>query len=68
MFLKYVLPILWPDLIPEAVYGLDRLPVLVKVSTVGYISLSAVVVCLVASLIPASRAARLNVVEALRYE
>lgn len=68
MFLKYVLPSLAPNLIPEAVYGLDRLPVLVKISTVAIISVSSVAICLIASMIPAYRAARLNVVEALRYE
>ncbi|MFW6256262.1 MAG: FtsX-like permease family protein, partial [Candidatus Sumerlaeota bacterium] len=56
------------DLIPEAIYGLDGLPVLVKPMTVFIIMVSSMVVCLLASIIPAYQASRLDIVEALRYE
>ena len=63
-FLKYHFPIE----LPEAVYGLDGLPVQVRLTTVLIIMASSVVVCLLASVLPATQASRLDVVEALRYE
>ncbi len=57
-----------PVEIPEAVYMLDGIPVLVKASTVFIIVLCSMGVCLLSSVIPATLAARLNIVEALRYE
>ncbi len=69
LILCYLLEHHFPDhLIPEAVYGLDGLPVLVKWQTVLTISVCSMFICLLASVIPATRAARLDVVEALRYE
>jgi len=63
-FLKYHCPV---D-IPEAVYGLDGVPVLVKPLTVLTIMVCSIGISLLASVIPAFQAARLNIVEALRYE
>jgi lipoprotein-releasing system permease protein len=56
------------DIIPAAVYGLDGLPVLVKPMTIVVIVASSMTICLLASVIPAYLASRLNVVEALRHE
>ena len=54
--------------LPEAIYGIERLPVVVNWATVGIIVISAMGICLLASIIPALKACRLKTVEALRYE
>ena len=46
----------------------ERLPVVVNWATVGIIVISAMGICLLASIIPALKACRLKTVEALRYE
>lgn len=58
------------DIIPikGSVYGLDRLPVIVKPFTVAIIVFSSMAICTLASVFPAWRASRMNPVEALRYE
>jgi len=53
---------------PPSVYNFDHLPILVKPWTIGVIVVSAMVVCTLASLLPAIQAARLDPVEALRHE
>lgn len=63
--LKYWLP---KDLLPESVYGLDGLPVLVRPATILIIMVSSITICLLASIIPAFTASRMNIVEALRHE
>jgi len=63
--LKKYVPTEW---IPPAVYGLEGLPMLIKTSTVLTINACSIGVCLLASIIPALGAARLDIVEALRYE
>lgn len=57
-----------PIKLPAGVYGIQQMPVLVKWDTVGVIVVAALAICLVASLLPAWRASRLQPTSALRYE
>lgn len=54
--------------LPAGVYGLDRLPVVMEPWLIALMAGSAMTICIVASLIPAWQASRLNPVEALRYD
>ncbi len=67
-FICWSLNTWFPIQLPAGVYGISRMPVLVKWETVGIIVASALAICLVASLLPAWRAARLQPTTALRYE
>lgn len=53
---------------PAKVYNFDHLPVSVQPLSVALIVLSSMLICTLASLLPALSAARLNPVEALRYD
>ncbi len=64
----YILKYHCPVDIPEEIYNLRGIPVKIKVLTVLTISASSIAICLISSVIPALLAARLKVVEALRYE
>jgi len=50
------------------VYYLDTLPVVVQYETVGLVGLAAVGICFIATLYPATIAARIRPVDGLRYE
>ena len=50
------------------VYYLDKVPVVVEPSTVVIVAISAVLICFLATLYPATVAARVDPVEGLRYE
>ena len=54
--------------LPPGVYGLDTLPVCMRVSDFILVGLGAIFISFLASLYPASRAARLLPSEAIRYE
>jgi lipoprotein-releasing system permease protein len=50
------------------VYYLDTLPVVVQYDTVGVVAASAVLICFLATLYPATLAARIRPIDGLRYE
>ena len=53
---------------PASVYGLPDIPAVINPANVAIIALSAVVICVLAALLPALNAARLAPARALRYE
>src|SRR5207247_7557333 len=56
------------ELFPASVYGFTELPALLVPRDIALICGSALVICVLAGLIPAWNAARLRPLEALRYE
>lgn len=54
--------------LPENVYTLDHLPVSINLTDILIIGISAFVLCFLATLYPASQAAKLEPAQALRYE
>jgi lipoprotein-releasing system permease protein len=57
-----------PIPIPEEVYNMDRIPVYLTFANVAIIVASSLAICLLASIVPARRAARLDPAHAIRYE
>lgn len=64
LLVKYVIRF---DL-PDSVYAMNRLPVMIKPATVAFIVVSALAISLVAAIFPAIQAARLDAVKAIRQE
>jgi lipoprotein-releasing system permease protein len=56
------------EVFPSSVYGLPEIPAVINPVNVVLIAISAVVVCVLAALIPALNAAKLAPARALRYE
>ncbi len=56
------------ELFPAQIYNLGELPAIIKPSDIAVICGSALVICLLAGLLPAWNASRLQPVEALRHE
>jgi len=54
--------------LPPEVYFISTLPVLLKPTDFLFVSVAGIVICFVATIYPAKRAARLDPVEAMRYE
>ncbi len=54
--------------LPENVYTLDHLPIIITLSDVLVIGAAAMLLCFLATLYPARQASRLKPAEALRYE
>lgn len=57
-----------PAILSESIYNVTKLPLKVQVSDVGLICVSALLLCIVFSVVPALKAALSQPVEALRYE
>jgi len=56
------------ELFPREIYNFSEIPAQINTPDVAWICVTALVICTVAGIIPALRAARLDPVEALRYE
>lgn len=56
------------QVLPKELYHLSELPATISMDDILKVSLTALVICTLAGVVPAYRAARLNPVEALRYE
>jgi len=56
------------EVFDPAIYYFDKIPAIVYPATVTWIVLGALTIAIMASILPARRAARLHPVEALRYE
>ncbi|MFH1691218.1 MAG: lipoprotein-releasing ABC transporter permease subunit [Candidatus Omnitrophota bacterium] len=54
--------------LPKDIYSIDHLPVFLRWQDIGLIAACALVISFLSTLYPASKAARLDPVEALRYE
>lgn len=67
-FLHFMNKVTGIDLFPSSIYVFKELPALVYVGDVALICGSALILCILAGIIPAIRAAMLHPVEALRYE
>jgi lipoprotein-releasing system permease protein len=64
-FLLYAFHI---QVFPSSVYGLPSIPAIINPTEIAIIDLSAVLICVLAALIPALGAAKLAPAQALRYE
>jgi len=67
-FICWSLNTWFPIQLPAGVYGISQMPVFIRWETVAIIVASALLICLIASWLPAWRASRLEPTTALRYE
>lgn len=66
--IKWLERVLGVRIFDQAVYGMERFPSVVQVDDVVVVALTAMVICLLATIYPAWRASRMDPGEALRYE
>jgi len=67
-FLEFMRRITGMELFPASIYGFGQLPARIDTADVALICGSAMVICVIAGLLPAWNAGRLQPVEALRHE
>ncbi len=67
-FLEFLRSATNSNLLPAEVYGFDQLPAILAPGDIALICGSALLICLLAGLLPAWNASRLQPVEALRHE
>lgn len=67
-FLRFMNRVTGIDLFPSSIYVFKELPAIIQINDVIVICGSALILCALAGIIPALRAAMLHPVEALRYE
>ena len=67
-FLRFMRQVTGMELFPQQIYSFAELPAVLDSRDIALICGSALVICILAGLIPAWNAARLNPVEALRHE
>lgn len=67
-FLRFMRRATQFELFPSEIYGFGELPALIMPADIVVICVSALVICLLAGLLPAWNASRLQPVEALRHE
>ena len=56
------------ELFPKELYHLSEIPAVISWSDISVIAVAAMIICTLAGLVPAYRAAKLDPVSALRYE
>jgi lipoprotein-releasing system permease protein len=56
------------EVFDPTIYYFQEIPTIIRASTVGWIVAGAMLIAVLASVLPAVRAARMHPVEALRYE
>jgi lipoprotein-releasing system permease protein len=67
-FLRFMRRATGFELFPQKIYSFSELPALLDPKDIAVICGSALMICILAGLIPAWNAARLHPVEALRHE